>query len=556
MAPTLEQRAFAQAAKQGKGDVGGTQVRASFSRPTAPGSLIVACLTLTGGLDLSVYFSDSSFTLLRRYDGVRDLKVAVWYRENAPSMTSLTAWTSAYRGLDMQLFEIRGAAQVNALDKAVFASGDSAHAYVGTTGTLAMPGEFVLGIVASQYGTTSQGGFGGGLTKLLEAVIPGAWQQDWERGRATYHVAVAATTASRWLSAWLSTRRRWIAFLLTFRPGTIGPARFTATSTTTATRMLRVGGRASLTAFGPLKATQNTTVMADVVTTRARIGPFEGQIRLGGWSGLLIGADTPYRIEQIDGLEGRTVRTSDADLPRSDGASRGMDLQSARQFVLKVNWDGTRNHIEALREQLYRAVPVMHEVDEEIVFRQPGGELRSILARATEIPRDWSGDEVLVPHQSIVFRAADPRHYSAVEKRVEVPVTVDEGETVTVVGTVNAGSTRAFPRIRVKTPATGEQVTRIQLVNVSADVTFDVRMTFPPGSELIGDMWARATAAPVSPVTLDGQARYGAWQLPRDTFYLAPGPETPDGVNLLYLRTTPVGIPVTCTLDYFDTWSG
>lgn len=553
MAPTLAQVASAQAPKLGKGDTGSTKVRASFDTPTAPGSLVVACLLLTGGLDLSVYFSDSSFTLLRRFDGVRDLKLAVWYKQNAPAVTSLTAWTSAYRGLDLRLFEFQGVAQSGALDKFIATAGDSTTPGVGPTGTLAAAGELVFGVVASQYGSTSQGGFGGGLAKLTEALVPGPGQQDWERGRATYHLGIEDGTTARRLTARLSTQRRWITFLMTFKSGTSGPARFTATRDTS---VLSVTGGGNLTVFGPLKSTVDTSVFGDVTSPRARIGPFENQIRLNGWSGLLIGESTPYRIEQIDGLKGRQVRTSDEDLPRDDGASRGIDLQSARQFIIKVNWDGTPAEIEQLREDLYRAIPVARETDNELVFRPAGGGLRSVWCRAVDVPRDDEGDETIVPHQSIAFRAADPRHYSAIPKSVTVPVTPDERETVTVVGATNAGNARAYPVIRVKTSLTGTEVTRIQLVNISAGVTFDVIAAFPPGSELVGDMSARATSAPVSPVSLDGQARYGSWQLPRDTFYLAPAPEAEDGVNLLYLRTTPVGVPVTCTLDFFDTWSG
>lgn len=556
----IEQIASAQTPKLGKGDRGSAKVRAAFNRPTAPGRLVVACLLMTGGLDVGTYFSDKSFTLVRRFDGVRDLKLAVWYRENAPSVTSLTAWADAYRGMDLRLFEISGIKQLGALDKFVASAGDSRFPGVGPTSGLAVTGEFVLGIVASQYNSATQGGFGGGLTKLTEAVVPGPGQQDWERGRATYHIGTVAGTDGQRLSAQLSTQRRWITFLMTFRPGTAGPARFTATTNRS---VLKVGGRAQLTSFGPLKATVNRRVLGAVPSARARIGPFEGQIRLGGWSGLLIGTSTPYRIQQIDGLSGRQVRTSDDDLPRADGASRGVDLQSARQFIVKVNWDGAGAapgdgpaRIEELREDLYRAVPVQRDTDQEVVFRKPGGPLRSVWCRATEVPRDDENEQVFRPEQPIVFRAADPRHYSAIQNRVTVPVTPDEGETVLVVGATNGGNARAYPTIRVGLPQTGTPVTRIQLVNVTAAVTFDVQMAFPLGSELVGDMSARATAAPVSPVTLDGQSRYGGWQLPRDTFYLAPAPDADAGVNLLYLRTTPVNIPVTCTLDFFDTWSG
>ena len=77
----------------------------------------------------------------------------------------------------------------------------------------------------------------------------------------------------------------------------------------------------------------------------------------------------------------------------------------------------------------------------------------------------------------------------------------------------------------------------------------------PPGAQLIGDMPARITQTGRSPVTLDGQPRYNAWLPPRDAFYLAPDPVAIGGSNAIYLRTTPAGADVACTLTYRDTWA-
>jgi hypothetical protein len=68
-------------------------------------------------------------------------------------------------------------------------------------------------------------------------------------------------------------------------------------------------------------------------------------------------------------------------------------------------------------------------------------------------------------------------------------------------------------------------------------------------------MDGRITGAPRSPITLDGQSKYGSWQLPRDPFRIDPDPSGQGGFNNLYLRTTPAGAPVTATLEYRDTWA-
>lgn len=528
---------------------------ATFTRATTPGSLIIVVCVAAGALPVGL-IGPSGFTLIRSR-GLRDLEVALWYRQGSVATTAVTVGFQGLtqRSLQVRALEYSGVAQSNALDKVVTFADENNSPYTGATGTVAQADEVVLAVVANQYASTAQSGFVGGLTRLFESVSPQSWSKganyDWERARLTIHQTITTSAAGFSLSALLSSARRWCAFIITFRGQSSGPVRFTSRN---AGPMLdtSTGGSAGLTVFGPLRSTDLSVISPMIVTSgkgSARVGPYNYQYRLGGWDGLLIGDDTPYRVESHEGLEGWTVRTSDDDLPRGDGALRGSDLQSARQVMFKVKVGGTQDAVEAAMDTLYRALIPQRDQDWELIWRHPGRPLRTLYCRPVDLTRGLSWRETLVNHQSFALRAADPRHYSALTERVVVPVSLVVSDPV-LVTTNNQGNGPAYPIIRITGPASGPPVTNISLVNHSTNVTFDVASVLPSGSVLVGDMGARATGAARSIITIDGQSKYGTWQHPRQAFAINPG------TNELSLQVKPDLAPVTATIEYRSTWSG
>lgn len=545
MPPVLEQTAANSIRKDGDGWWGYSSCRVTLSRATRPGSLvIVSCLT-TGGLELGHSLDLSGYTLLRSY-AARDIQLTVWYRANAPSITQATVSVGAYRAMQVRVMEYSGVAQANPLDKFVLGYDNHDHVTTSNTGTLTATGELAVGITANQYASTYQYGFAGGLSKFAETVSPSSYQQDWERGRVAYHQAVLNSTSSRNLTVFLSSERRTIVFLMVFKSGASGPANLNSTGTT---GTINPGGRGSLTVFGPLKSIAPPPMLGEVSSSIARIGPFNYQYRLGGWQGLLIGTGTPYRVESIEGLEGWEVRVTDEDIPRGDGALRGIDLQTARQMVFKVNFDGNRNEIEEAQDNLYRTLVHQRDSDWELIYRHPGRPLRMLRCRPIEVTREMNLEQLLVMNQMFVLRAADPRHYSVEERSVSIPISPSNDNPIQT-AVANAGNSYAYPEIVVTVANTSATVTKIELVNsVNGDV-FDFRAVMPARSQLTADMQARATGAPVSAIAVDGQSKYGGWQLPRKTFALNPG------LNQVYLLVEPSYAVVTCSLRYRDTWSG
>ncbi|MDN5858605.1 MAG: hypothetical protein L0H84_08265 [Pseudonocardia sp.] len=525
---------------------------ATFDQPTLPGSLILVVATQTLQYDgVGDLYGPSGYPQIVNtwYD---ELAVAMWYQQNAPATSSIGVYSTAHGALIIRLYEYTGAAQANVLDQVTLSSSRSSSFTTGTTGTTSQGDELVFGVVSNRYGSTHQTGFTGGLTQLSETRSPQGdpFDSDDQRCRLTTHHALVTTTAQFSLGGQLTTSRDWIAVLATFKSGSLGPARMTARNAPPA---ITISGRAALTAFGPLKALNAPPAIS--ITGRGRIGPFALQQRLFGWDGLLIGASTPYRVESIDGLGGGDVRVSDTDLARGDGASRGIDLQAARLVQFKVNFDDAAPAVaEQLHADLMAALVPQRDTDGELLFRLPGRPLQLLLCRPIQMPRAMDGDYLFLRRQQFVLRAADPRIYSATEKVVEVANTPAGQADVTAVSVINEGNGRAYPVVQVDNRDT-MALSGIQLVNATGDVAFEVATVIPPGSQLIGDMPAWITQAPRSVIRLDGQAKYGAWAPPRDPLFLEAAPVAVGGVNAVYLRTTPAGADVVCTLTYRDTWA-
>lgn len=541
----LVQSAYNATSKQGPGDQGSTSVRATFTQPTTPGSYVLVVVVTAGGLGITHSLSASGYTQLRESD-VRDLQITVWGRENAPSISSITANADAYRGMTVRLLELTGIAQASALDRNVSSSGESGSMATGSSGTTSLANETVMAVLANQYASTTQSGYSGGLTKLYEDVTPDNGTQDWERSRTSIHQVVTTATGSYSLSAALSTTRRWIGALITLKGGTTGPAKF---SSTMQPPLVVTGGRGNLTVFGPMRSTLQPPLVLAGASIRARIGPSNYQYRLGGWGGLLIGASTDYRVESVQGLEGWDVHTSDADLPRDVGALRGIDLETARQILFKLNYDGTRQQIEDKTAALLRALVPQRDRDWELIYRHPGQPLKSVYCRPINVVRGLDPEQVLLHNQAFTLRAADPRHYAATISKLSIPISPVRDHP-NLVAAINVGSDWAFPIIRIDGPTSGAAATRVVVTNVTTAGKFDVVAVLQAGSGLVGDMQARITGAPVSVVTIDGTSKYGAWQSPRTPFALAPG------INQLMFEVQPAGVTPVCSLEYRSTWPG
>ena len=550
MPPVLEQSAYNTVGKEQS-----RRCTATFGRATRPGSMLVVVCAAAGTLPSDVHLDTGGFTKLGER-GLRDLQALVWYRPNAPSMQSVTVHSDdADKSLQLRVIEYSGMAQTNVLDRTNIESSDSDSPHTSNTGTTAIADELVLAVVVNQYASTSQYGFSGGFTRLYDTTSPqkysGESDSDWERSRMTVHQLIPGKVGSWGLKGRLSTDRRWAGFVFSFRGGTSGPARMSSTEQPSA---LDTGGGGTLTVFGPLVSKEQPPALE--TSGSGWIGPSHYQYRLGGKTGLLIGSGTRFHVEGTEGLGGWSMRTSDEDFPRDDGALRGIDLQAAREAIFKMNVGKGRHEAELNMAALYRALVPRRDQDWELIFRFPTYPLQMLRVRPIDLARARNSGQIQFTEQGFALRAADPRIYAAIPTRVQIPVTPAGVADPVVAQVSNVGNAAAYPIITVTGPPWGPPVTAIQLVNDTALVNFEARLVLQAGSTLVADMDARVTGAPRSPITLDGTSKYGAWQLPRARFRLDPDPAGLGGYNELYLRTEPAGAPVECWLTYRDTWAG
>jgi hypothetical protein len=525
-------------------------VKVTFDQPTLPNRVVVVIAVATvPGSGTYTLTGPAGFTLVRERTA-NELKVAVWVREGAPETTSVTVSTSAGRSLQVEAIELQGVAQSGALDRVTIqaAARHSDRPDTGSSGTIAQADEIVIAAVANRYSSTAQLGFSGGLAQLAVRTTSTRDSDD-RRSRLTVHAVVtSAITAFRFLAR-LTSPRDWIAVLLTFRGASTGPVRLSARQRNVA---LRTGtGVARLVVQGPIQARNPGPALVTAGGT-AWLAPSDYQYLIGGRGGLLIGEGTDYRIASIDGLEGfGDIRVSDTDLPLSDGAARGVDLQAARLVSVKIATPGgTRADVEQRLDVLKRALVPQRDEDIEWIWRHPGQPLKMIRCRPVSLLRDMTFEQLVTGGQPFTVRAADPRIYSTTEYRVPIASTPPSATVPTTTAVVNLGSAAAHPYITVRNPVGADTVYRVALVNPGQDVIFDVRAVLPPGSTLVGDMYTRAVGGSTSTVTVDGRGKYGAWQHPRTPFRLGPG------VNQLHLVTEPAGAPVETLLRYRDTWSG
>lgn len=524
----------------------------TFDDPTKEKNLIVVTVVLSGG-DPTTVTMPSGFVLVRDRS-IGHLQVQMWYYQGAPSMTSVRVSWHHDRSASVRVFEYSHAAQTNALDKVSVLTNQHDAPDSGSCGDTAQDDEIVIAVVANRYASTTQSGHTGGLVRLYEGCSPQYYgrygsNDDDDRHRCSHHHSIQHSHWNWRHSCHLSSRRDWIAIIATFRGGTYGPKQLASTvAPTMLTANGLAGAAARLNAFGAFKSTiAPPMVVTTSVNGSAIMLPYNYQFRLNG---LLVGQDTWYDVESHDGLYGYAVRTSDDDQPRGDGALRGVDLQSARQILFKLSVGGSGEVVEQLLGVLYAALTPRRDTDWELVWRHPTQGARVLRCRPVELPREVTDISTMVAQQAVTLLAADPRHYSATLHEVIVP---NDGSLVTA---NNAGDLPAYPVITVTGPTSGPAISRVALTNMSALVSWDVALTVPSRAVLIGDMEARATGVPRSLITLDGQSKYGSWQLPRTPFRIDPAPYAPDGDNELRLTTEPPGAPVTCRLTYRDTWAG
>lgn len=271
------------------------------------------------------------------------------------------------------------------------------------------------------------------------------------------------------------------------------------------------------------------------------------------YRGLTLGEGTGYRLYQVDGLEDLDIRDGDRDAPRDDGGIPGSHFAAQKTFVL-IYRIATDDHdeLEALLAEFYRTFTRRLMAQDEFVFKFPGQIERMVRARPIRRgrPRTRPGTVSRTVELVVAMKATDPRIYSTDEQGELVPIALvleEEGFELPVVNLpinmaaavinnatlVVGGTSEAYPVLQFQYDAAGTgDVDGLILTNVSNGSVFEMGQN-PSGTDfalvagdtLVADMDAIVRKVPdLDPVRIDDSSQYTFWQMPRQPFYLSPGP--------------------------------
>lgn len=256
-----------------------------------------------------------------------------------------------------------------------------------------------------------------------------------------------------------------------------------------------------------------------------------------GGSGFYFGQGYNVDVMEIQGITDLEVLFSDQQHLLQFGDIPGIHLAVGKvvRFELEIRkgnltWTQWRNLISTTES----AFTVLRDEEHELHWKLPGESERFLRGRPVRRRRIIDPDSELgIAAIEVELRQADPRSYIAAKR-----VTPNRSGTFTL----NVGSKeRVWPLIRFNT---GAGNTRARLVHNNTGVVLDVIDGY--GVNAFGyanmDAYIRGLQDHII-YDHNGDGKYGAWQPPREPFYLEPGN------NSLTLLWSP-----TCRLEWWDTF--
>lgn len=280
-----------------------------------------------------------------------------------------------------------------------------------------------------------------------------------------------------------------------------------------------------------------------------------------GTIGAVFGDRTNIDVVRVQGLHSQTIRSGNRLLPRSHGASPGLHLLDQKIISFELEIPDRQQYVDFL--SIFRSTEIQ---EGELHWKMP--ELPQSFHRARVVARNEEQTGLttgLIP-VTIAFECADPRIYDAAERSIllrgynptsggvewDIEWEVDftsgistEGQDVVA---HNAGYEKAYPLIRFFGPTVGT-CTGVKIENFTTGEDIEINTAVLTGQILVADMSARIRGTGALMIQIDGASRYGDWELPRNTFYLAPGD------NVLRFTMTGSSTDMLATLNWRDTSS-
>lgn len=153
-----------------------------------------------------------------------------------------------------------------------------------------------------------------------------------------------------------------------------------------------------------------------------------------------MGAETPFGILKVEGLDLPALRNGDVNWPRDHGQALGLDLLGGRDIIIDfwMKTDGS----SLQKSQTELAAAAMPRPNEEIPlwFQLPNLPIMCVMCRSRKkpVPIDANYAAAQVAEPELQLHATDPRIYGAVEEAsVELGESVETGSKLTVTNNGN-----------------------------------------------------------------------------------------------------------------------
>jgi len=201
------------------GNGGATTVSATWNNATIAGNLRVAILSVRGGSGTTITPpAGQGWTLAVRVNNGTTLSTAIYYAQNATSVSGASTWTlSPSSKAALHIAEYSGIEITTALDKTASSTGSGVTVSSGTTLATVENNELVLSglSVASSSGGTVFSGQTNGFTEVAEAFSTGGSQTS--RSNVAFEEKLGVAIGTQTVSSTSALSASWAGAIATFR---------------------------------------------------------------------------------------------------------------------------------------------------------------------------------------------------------------------------------------------------------------------------------------------------------------------------------------------------
>lgn len=228
------------------------------------------------------------------------------------------------------------------------------------------------------------------------------------------------------------------------------------------------------------------------------------------FNGLTLGADTPYGVLNVEGIDLAAIRHGDEPWPRDHGEAMGLDLYEGRDIIMDLWMKSDGTSLQHAQAALAKASKVLPSSELPLWFQLPNLPILCVVCRPRKKPMkidaNYAAAEIGEPEWSL--HATDPRIYGEAKQteltQAEKEKTLANGDCeMRPILVFNGPLTQPWvrnktitggPRIRLRNPAAEPNLSFISLLDALAE---------PEGTYYESGSWRKLswTTKPLEPRT-------------------------------------------------------